>query len=114
MAQYLDSLERLKRLDPPLGTIAPGHGSLIVDPIRTVEAVVAHRLEREALVSGALAGDPGADVDRLLSRVYPDVSGELRPVAAKSLWAHLRKLADEGRARSSDVDDAGSRWWPAG
>lgn len=113
MAQYLDSLERLKTLDPPLSIIAPGHGSLIVDPIGTVEAVVAHRLEREAAVAAALAGDPGAGVDRFLPVVYPDVSDELRPVAAKSLWAHLRKLVDEGRAVSTDPDDGGSQWWPA-
>jgi glyoxylase-like metal-dependent hydrolase (beta-lactamase superfamily II) len=114
MALYLDSLERLKTLDPPLETVAPGHGRLILDPIGTVDAVLSHRLEREAAVAAALAaaGDHGTGIDRLLGVVYPDVSDELRPVAAKSLWAHLRKLADDGRARATDPDDAGSPWWP--
>jgi hypothetical protein len=49
-------------------------------------------------------------VDELLPAVYPDVSDELRPVAAKSLWAHLRKLAADGRAETSDPDDGAARW----
>jgi hypothetical protein len=34
----------------------------------------------------------------------------LHPVARFSLWAHLRKLGDEGRARSDDRDDVAAAW----
>jgi glyoxylase-like metal-dependent hydrolase (beta-lactamase superfamily II) len=110
MVVYLHSLRRLLALDPALATIAPGHGPLLTDPAATVEGVIAHRLEREALVLQALRGAGPATVEVLLPLVYRDVGEELAPVAAKSLWAHLRKLAGEGRARSTDVDDVASTW----
>jgi glyoxylase-like metal-dependent hydrolase (beta-lactamase superfamily II) len=110
MVVYLDSLRRLLVLDPPLATIAPGHGALLTDPAATVAAVITHRLEREAAVLRALVDAGPVTVDALLPLVYAEVSEELLPVAAKSLWAHLRKLAGEGRARATDVDDRASSW----
>jgi len=110
MAVYLDSLRRLLVLDPSISTIAPGHGSLIVDPADTVEGVIAHRLQRQAAIAGALGRAGRATVDELLPSVYADVRSELLPVARMSLWAHLRKLAGEGRAASADPDDIES-WW---
>jgi glyoxylase-like metal-dependent hydrolase (beta-lactamase superfamily II) len=114
MVVYLDSLRRLLELDPALATIAPGHGALLTDPAATVTGVMAHRLEREAMVVRALAGAGPVTVEGLLPLVYGDVGPDLRPVAAKSLWAHLRKLAGEGRARSTDVDDNASTWVATG
>jgi hypothetical protein len=37
-------------------------------------------------------------VDELLDEVYGDVTEQQLPVARFSLWAHLRALAQEGRA----------------
>ncbi len=113
MAVYLDSLERLLRLEPPLASIAPGHGPLLTDPAATVTAVLAHRQRREEMVAAALVRARRATVDELLPGVYADVGDELLPVARQSLWAHLRKLADDSRARSTDPDDVGSVWTPA-
>ena len=110
MARYLDSLRRLLGLEPPLRAIAPGHGSLIVDPAAAVRAVVDHRLAREASVGTALRAVGRATVDELLPTVYADVADELLPVARMSLWAHLRKLADEGRARGEDPSDIAAPW----
>jgi glyoxylase-like metal-dependent hydrolase (beta-lactamase superfamily II) len=110
MALYLDSLRRLRLLDPPLATIAPGHGSLLVDPAATIEDVIAHRLGREAAVAEALRGAGRATVDELLPTVYADVRAELLPVARQTLWAHLRKLAAEGEAGTTDSDDIASPW----
>jgi hypothetical protein len=46
--------------------------------------------------------------------VYADVHEALYPVARRSLWAHLRKLADDGRATVDDPDDIDTaRWRPA-
>ena len=114
MAVYLASLALVLRLEPPVDVIAPGHGDLIEDPVAAVDAYVAHRLEREAMVAGALAAAGSATVDELIPLVYADVDEARHAVARRSLWAHLRKLADEGRARSSDRDDAGATWEWAG
>lgn len=110
MAEYLASLERLRRLDPPMRCIAPGHGSLIEDPDAEVVGVLAHRLERERSVLDALVASARATVDELLPTVYADVHEARHPVARFSLWAHLRKLADDGRARAQDRDDITAPW----
>jgi glyoxylase-like metal-dependent hydrolase (beta-lactamase superfamily II) len=98
MAAYLDSLDRLLELDPPLAAIGPGHGRLIDEPATVVRGIVAHRLAREEVVADALAAAGRATVDDLLPAVYADVDSRLFPVARNSLWAHLRKLAVDGRA----------------
>ncbi len=110
MTQYLASLRRLLGQEPPLATIAPGHGSLITDPAAALGAIVDHRLAREVAVARALARRHEATVDELLPVVYGDVRDELLPVARKSLWAHLRRLAAEGAARSADPEDIEARW----
>ncbi len=110
MVQYLASVRRLVVLDPPLATIAPGHGALITEPVAALEGIIDHRLTREQAVTRALATAGRATVDELLPTVYADVREELLPVARKSLWAHLRKLDDEGSARSEDRTDIEAVW----
>lgn len=110
MARYLASLRMLLGLDPPIATIAPGHGALIVDPAAALEGIIEHRLAREEKVADALATAGRATVDDLLPTVYAEVRDELLPVARQSLWAHLRKLDAEGRARSDDRADIEASW----
>ena len=98
MAEYLESLRRVSELEPPLEAIAPGHGRLLGSPRRVLEAVIAHRLERERLVARALDALGTATPDDLVPVVYTDVDAARFGVARLSLWAHLRKLAREGRA----------------
>ena len=102
MTDYLRSLERLLALDPPVATIAPGHGSLIGEPAAALRGIIEHRLGREKAVAVALADMGRATVDELLPTVYADVRDELLPVARKSLWAHLRKLETDGAVRADD------------
>jgi glyoxylase-like metal-dependent hydrolase (beta-lactamase superfamily II) len=110
MARYLQSLERLLTLEPSLRTIAPGHGSLIADPAAVVRGIIGHRLQREDKVAGALRSAGRATTDELVPTVYADVHGALYPVARFSLWAHLRKLGAEGRAKADDPHDLESAW----
>ncbi len=110
MAAYLASLGRLQGLDPPLEAIAPGHGALVTDPASVLAGYVEHRLAREGAVAAALAGAHSATIDELLPTVYADVATALYPVARYSLWAHLRKLAAEGRATAADPGDIDTVW----
>lgn len=98
MSAYMANMRRLLGLDPPLTSIAPGHGRLLDRPNDVVAAVLAHRLAREERVAAALVETGQATVDELVARVYADVDPGLHPIARASLWAHLRKLADDGRA----------------
>ena len=97
MVLYLQSLERLKAIRPRLRTIAPAHGHLIAAPIERIDGYLAHRAEREAQVLAALQGGP-TTIEEIVRQLYADVQEELHPVAARTVWAHLRKLAGEGRA----------------
>ena len=96
MAAYLASLRGL--LDEQLDWLAPGHGFLMAEPKRAMEAIIAHRLRREAKVLAALRSHGPADAERLLAAVYDDVPPRLHPVAMRSLRAHLYKLRDDGSA----------------
>ena len=113
MAAYLDSLARVRALGAE--ALAPAHGPLITDPDAYVGHYIDHRLAREAAVAAALAevGPAGADTEAIVEAVYVDVHPMLHPVARFSVWAHLRKLADEGRARGIDPDDPDTTWTPA-
>lgn len=101
LAAYLDSLRALRGLD--LEVLCPGHGPYVWTPGAKLDEYIAHRLERERLLLAAL--DEGArSEDELLELAWNDAPPSLRPVAALTLRAHLRKLADEGRAPSGLED----------
>ncbi len=99
MAVYLDSLRKVAALRR-LKAIAPGHGLLITDPAVVIADYIAHRLDREQQVLGALQAGPRTPAE-IVEALYADVADELHEVAAKSVWAHLRKLAAEGQATST-------------
>jgi glyoxylase-like metal-dependent hydrolase (beta-lactamase superfamily II) len=104
MAAYLASLERLGGLRPRLRSIAPGHGHVIDDPRAKIDEYLAHRRAREAQVLGRLRATGPTTIASLVSDIYAEVPEALHPVAARSVWAHLRKLTDEGLAEGADLD----------
>ena len=110
MAAYLRSLERL--LDLRLPAIAPAHGRIIDDPDARVLDYLTHRREREAEVLAGVrgAGSDGIGTEALVATIYADVDEKLHPVARRSVWAHLRKLADETLVTTADVDDDEATW----
>jgi glyoxylase-like metal-dependent hydrolase (beta-lactamase superfamily II)/8-oxo-dGTP pyrophosphatase MutT (NUDIX family) len=100
MRAYLASLEKLLAED--LAIIAPGHGYLIGAPHKELRRLIAHRLGREQKVVRALEQLGDASVEDLLPLVYDDVPARIHRVAARSLTAHLEKLAAEGAVRAAD------------
>lgn len=114
VGEYLRQLARLRALAPR--QLAPGHGQLFGDPAAAIDAIVAHRLAREAKIAAALlAAGRAVTVDELLAAVYDDIEPRRLPIARGSLWAHLRKLVDDGAATTTGYDDLeGGRWRAAG
>ena len=96
--QYLSSLARVRDESPPIHTLGPGHGRLMDHVPDVIDALIAHRLGRHDRVAEILARRGEGTVDELLDEVYGDVTEQQLPVARFSLWAHLRALAEEGRA----------------
>jgi len=102
MGDYLASLRLL--LDRPEGVLYPTHGPPIEEPRRHVEALIDHRLEREAQILEQLR--LGARrIREIVEVLYADVREELHAPAGRTVEAHLIALAETGRAR---VD--GERW----
>jgi len=101
MADYLASLGAL--LARPAATLCPAHGPAIRDGHGKLREYIAHRVMREDRVVAALAarGTAGGTLDELVPEVYADTPRALWPLAARSLRAHLDKLAREGRARET-------------
>ena len=93
MTEYLVSLERMKNL-PNLRFLCGSHGAAIFNAREKIEIYIAHRLEREAKILGAI--EDGAKTTReIVERVYSDVSPELWSLAEKSVEAHLEKIKME-------------------
>ncbi|MFH5924437.1 MBL fold metallo-hydrolase [Roseomonas xinghualingensis] len=99
MADYMRSLRRILARGDRL--LLPGHGPAHDDPEPFIAALIAHREEREARVLEALRAAPGrmATAAALVPAVYgSSLDPRLAPAAARSLLAHLVKLAAEGGA----------------
>jgi glyoxylase-like metal-dependent hydrolase (beta-lactamase superfamily II) len=109
MQSYLESLERLLALDRPITRIAPGHGEAIDDPERVLRNYIDHRRTRERHVLGALSPEPRSPIE-LTPLVYRGLDDQLVTAAAATIWAHLRKLGEDGLAASDRPDDHAGRW----
>jgi glyoxylase-like metal-dependent hydrolase (beta-lactamase superfamily II) len=96
LADYLSSLDRLRALadEARLRALLPGHGPLLADPAAALDFYIAHRRERLAEVTAALAaGD--RTVGEIVARVYADVDRGLWPFAEWSVRAQLAYLAGQ-------------------
>ena len=100
MQHYLSSLVKVR--DIQAAALAPGHGALIRDPVRAIDWIIDHRLEREAKVVAALEKNSGLSSLELVPHVYEDVDKQLYRWAERSLLAHLLKLEDDRVATQED------------
>ncbi|MFA7666804.1 MAG: MBL fold metallo-hydrolase [Burkholderiaceae bacterium] len=97
MRDYIAQLHRLAR--EPFEYILPAHGHVIAEAKREVARLIAHRMAREAKVISALTTTAApASLDELVMTAYDDVDEAIRPVAKRSLMAHLIKLREDGLA----------------
>ncbi|MDP9326770.1 MAG: MBL fold metallo-hydrolase [Actinomycetota bacterium] len=104
LTQYLRSLERMRGLGAR--TIYPGHGPVVFDAAAKLEEYVRHRADRETQVLAALAAGR-VTIDAMVEEIYTGYPSDVRPLAARSVLAHLLKLEGEGRAsRAGKGDDA--------
>ena len=94
MGRYLASLHRIEGRG--LDRLLPGHGEEIEEPDSVIDWYLAHRLQRHSEIYEAVSS--GADsVEGIFDTVYVGVDPALYPLAARSVEAHLRLLAQEGR-----------------
>jgi glyoxylase-like metal-dependent hydrolase (beta-lactamase superfamily II) len=94
LTAYLVSLARLSELE--LTRLYPGHGPEIDSPAAVISWYIAHRLQREREILAAVGSGAGTVAD-VVAVVYHEVDAALHLLAARSVEAHLVKLASEGR-----------------
>ncbi|MEX2274787.1 MAG: MBL fold metallo-hydrolase [Actinomycetota bacterium] len=95
LTAYLRSLHRMRDLAPR--TIYPGHGPIVLDGTGKLDEYLAHRQEREQQIISAL-GDGSRSISELVDAIYDDYPDAVKPLAARSVLAHLLKLEGDGRA----------------
>jgi glyoxylase-like metal-dependent hydrolase (beta-lactamase superfamily II) len=105
MRAYLTALRRLRAMAPD--RLYPGHGPVVDDPGDRLAWLVAHRLERERRVLSAVRNG-ATTVEAILAAAYEKDLAGVRDLAARTVRAHLDKLAVEG-----DVVWDGSHAGPA-
>lgn len=99
MADYIRSLRALRTRNPK--RIFPGHGPTREDAVALIDHYIAHRLEREQQVLGALASG-ARTIPEMRRRIYPDLDPRLQGAAEIQIAAHLIKLQGEGRVQADD------------
>ncbi len=99
---YLDSLRVL--LDRPRDRrLYPTHGAPVEEHHTFVQALLDHRLAREAAIMAQLADGPKS-AREIVAVLYADVRKELHKPAARSVLSHLRKLHDEDVVETAVAD----------
>jgi glyoxylase-like metal-dependent hydrolase (beta-lactamase superfamily II) len=107
LAQYMDSLRRIQRLD--ITTIYPAHGPVIEDAKARIQEYIDHRLERERQILAAL-GNGARTIPEMVKVIYTEVPVALHLMAGQSVHSHLKKLKADGRVREEKVSGEASRW----
>ncbi len=102
MADYFASLRRLLAREDRV--LLPGHGPPVLQPRAFVQALLDHRLAREAAILAALGAEPRT-ARAVTAELYRDVDPRLLRAAERNVLAHLDKLLAEGR-----VSQAAGGW----
>ncbi len=95
MTDYLASL-RLLAESPDDRVYWPTHGPPVNEPHALVEALYAHRLDRERQILECLTTGPQT-ITEMVRVMYADVASELHEPAARSVLAHLIAMTGDGR-----------------
>lgn len=114
LARMRDALLSAREGRPRRGF--PGHGDVVPDARGRVEEYIAHRMERERQIVGALrgGGEEGMTGMQVVEVVYRDVPVELHLPALGGVLQVLRKLEGEGRVGRRGGGDEGVgevRWF---
>lgn len=106
---YMKSLKRILDLKP--GTIYPGHGNIIEEPLSKIEYYISHRNKREEQIFNTLKENAGKLMDEmdLVKIIYVDTPEQLWLAAAHNVSHHLQKLTKEKKLIHQAVDGE-SKW----
>jgi len=107
MVEYLESLERMRQLNPDV--VIPGHGPTMTPPPNIFAQYIEHRLMREGEIYAVVAREP-TTIEAMIPELYPIVLPHFRRAAAATVLAHLEKMQAEGRVRPESDNLDTCRW----
>ncbi len=108
MSAYMASLRKLLERDDEI--YYPTHGAPVTKPQSLVRGYINHRKAREAQIMKRLeAGD--RKIADMVPVMYADVDKRLHPAAARSVFAHLKQMAEEGRVQTNGAPAIGGEYW---
>lgn len=107
MNQYLKSLEKVRARD--FAILYPTHGAPIPNPHQFIDAYIAHRLEREKQIIEFLKNGI-TNIFDMVPILYANVDKRLWPAAARSLHAHLIRLAENGIIANKPNNDLNTNY----
>jgi glyoxylase-like metal-dependent hydrolase (beta-lactamase superfamily II) len=107
LGDYLDSLERIGRLDP--AEVLPAHQYAFGDAAGRVRELLAHHAERLAALRGLISGAPRTpwELAEVLewNRPWEQIPYGSRNIAVSEAEAHLRRLVKAGLAEAVPGSD---------
>ncbi|MDB5900738.1 MAG: beta-lactamase-like protein [Ramlibacter sp.] len=94
MTAYIDSLDRLAAACDQyrIEFILPAHGYVLGAAKTAIQALKAHRLQREARVLAAMRDRPHGSLEDWVELAYADTPPRMWPVAKRSLLAHVQRI----------------------
>lgn len=107
MSDYMNSLELLLTRDDE--TYWPTHGPAIRDPKPFVRAFIAHREDRENQIIEQLKAGRHRIAD-MVPVIYASVDKRLYPAAARSVFAHMTRLVEQGRVVTDEPVTLGAEY----
>lgn len=91
VADYLDSIERVRRLD--VDVVYPAHGPPLENPREALSRFEAHRRDRIHQMQAMLAERPGSSAEQLLETIYggtlPESARKAALRSVEALKAHV-------------------------
>ena len=93
MAEYMQSLDRLRRRDDRI--YYPAHGPAVTNPRQYVRHLLGHRMQREKQIL-RLVGEQSRDIPDIVAKAYPGLDPRLVAAAGGSVLAHLVDLERRG------------------
>ena len=102
LADYLDSLKRLRALGPRV--LYPAHGPPLTEAQAVLSWYIEHRLERTEQVRDCLARS-SASPEELVAQIYTEIPPAYYPVAARQVLCHLQWMESQ-----NEVREESGRW----
>jgi glyoxylase-like metal-dependent hydrolase (beta-lactamase superfamily II) len=93
MAEYMNSLDKLRRRDDRI--YYPAHGPPVENPQQYVRHLVGHRMQREKQILKLVSERPRSIPD-IVANAYPGLDPRLVVAAGGSVLAHLLDLERRG------------------